>query len=108
MNHKDQQTLVIVMPLPVAIYWAGHFIVEYGIENSQQVLTFQLLSLLFDSVLLYLIIGLTSLKQHAMQIYRPLNDGDMSLARHFTGYLVSRDMVLQQRTVLARILTLIS
>lgn len=83
--------LAIVIPLPAAINWAGDLMVEYGSENSQQVLTLQLLSLLFDSVLLYLIIGLTSLKQHAMQIYRPLNDGDMSQARHFTGFLVSRD-----------------
>ena len=83
--------LTIVVPLPVAIYWTGHFIIEYAIENNQSLLTLKLLALLFDSVLLYLIIGLTSLKQHAMQIYRPLSDGDLPMARHFTGYLVSRD-----------------
>lgn len=82
---------IVVLPLPAAIYWASHCIVEYGIENSKHMLTLEVFSLLFDSVLLYLIIGLTSLKQHAMQIYRPLSNGDLPMARHFTGYLVSRD-----------------
>jgi len=44
-----------------------------------------------DAIIIYLAIGLTSLKQHAMQVYHPLKSGDLKTARHFTGYLVSRE-----------------
>lgn len=44
-----------------------------------------------DATILYLAIGLTSLNQHAMQVYHPLQSGDLPTARHFTGYLVSRE-----------------
>ena len=44
-----------------------------------------------DAIVLYLALGLTSLKEHAMQIYRPLEIGDLKTARHFTGYIVSRE-----------------
>jgi len=46
---------------------------------------------ILDATILYLAIGLTSLKQHAMQVYHPLKSGDLTTARHFTGYLVSRE-----------------
>ncbi len=44
-----------------------------------------------DAIVLYLALGLTSLKEHAMQIYQPLKSGDLKTARHFTGYIVSRE-----------------
>ncbi|TPH15785.1 cobalamin biosynthesis protein CobD [Litorilituus lipolyticus] len=44
-----------------------------------------------EALLLYLALGLQSLNQHAMQVYKPLKQGDLVAARHYTGYLVSRD-----------------
>jgi len=44
-----------------------------------------------DAFILYLALGLNSLNKHAMQVYRPLNANDLENARHFTGYLVSRN-----------------
>jgi adenosylcobinamide-phosphate synthase len=44
-----------------------------------------------DATVLYLAIGLNSLYQHALQIYRPLKSGDLKTARRFTGYIVSRE-----------------
>ena len=70
--------LVLVAPLPILIY----------VIDAQLSLFFQII---FEAILLYLVIGLTSLKQHALQIFKPLCDNDMTLARHFTSYLVSRD-----------------
>jgi adenosylcobinamide-phosphate synthase len=43
-----------------------------------------------DAFVLYLAIGLQSLKLHALQILKPLEENDLSTARHFCGYLVSR------------------
>lgn len=45
----------------------------------------------FDLLVLYLAIGGKSLKQHALQVYRPLANNDMAQARHYCSYLVSRD-----------------
>ena len=44
-----------------------------------------------DATLVYLALGLNSLHQHAQQIYQPLVHGNIEQARHFTGYIVSRD-----------------
>lgn len=44
-----------------------------------------------DAIMLYLALGLNSLNQHAMQVYEPLKANDLTKARHFTGYLVSRN-----------------
>ncbi|WP_235839691.1 cobalamin biosynthesis protein CobD/CbiB [Cognaticolwellia mytili] len=44
-----------------------------------------------DATVLYLALGLNSLHQHALQIYRPLKSGDLITARRFTGYIVSRE-----------------
>lgn len=69
---------VLVLPLPVLYF--------LFIEN----LTWYW-QIAADAVVLYLAIGLNSLYQHAMQIYRPLISGDLATARHFTGYIVSRE-----------------
>ncbi len=47
---------------------------------------------IFSGVVLYLAIGYTSLKQHAMAVALPLSKGDMEAARKKVGYIVSRDV----------------
>jgi len=44
-----------------------------------------------DAIVLYFAIGLNSLKLHALQILKPLEESDLTSARHFCGYLVSRN-----------------
>ena len=44
-----------------------------------------------EILFLYLALGLNSLHLHAMQVFKPLSQGDLTTARHYTGYLVSRD-----------------
>lgn len=44
-----------------------------------------------DATMLYLALGLNSLYHHAMQVYEPLKASDLTKARYFTGYLVSRN-----------------
>ena len=45
----------------------------------------------FSALTLYLCTGLQSLRVHALQIAGPLKRDDLTTARHFTGYMVSRD-----------------
>ncbi len=71
---------LLVLPLPI-IYLA----IEYYFVISWYWL------ILIDAFILHLAIGLNSLNQHAMQVYKPLKGGDLKQARHYTGYLVSRD-----------------
>ena len=47
--------------------------------------------IIVEALLLYLALGLNSLHLHAMQVFKPLNQGDLNTARHYTGYLVSRE-----------------
>lgn len=69
---------LLVLPLPVLYF----FLIEHLTWYWQ---------IAADATVLYLAIGLNSLHQHAMQIYRPLKSGDLNNARHFTGYIVSRE-----------------
>jgi len=69
---------LLVLPLPILYF----FLIEH-IPWYWQIAT--------DASVLYLAIGLNSLHQHAMQIYYPLKSGDLKVARHFTGYIVSRE-----------------
>lgn len=78
---------LLVLPLPVAL-WVLNSIAYAASSDSPLLLA---LIWLLNSVLLYLAIGLKSLQQHTLQIYQPLVQGDMACARHFTGYMVSRD-----------------
>ena len=68
--------LLLVVPLPLLLFWLS---------------THQVWWWFFDTLVLYFAIGLNSLKQHALQIYQPLQQGDLDSARHFTAYMVSRD-----------------
>lgn len=81
--------MLLVLPLPVTLWAINYMSVDYA-NNTDSTLTLALMWLL-NSLLLYLAIGLQSLKQHAMQIHQPLTTGDLQRARHFTGYMVSRD-----------------
>ncbi|MCW9083091.1 MAG: cobalamin biosynthesis protein [Colwellia sp.] len=69
---------LLVLPLPALYYYFATHLAWYW-------------QLIADSAVLYLAIGLTSLHQHAMQIYQPLKAGNLTKARHFTGYIVSRE-----------------
>jgi len=69
--------LLLVLPLPIFYYFILSDLPIYW-------------QVLLDSLILYLAIGLTSLEQHAMQVFRPLQQDNLRQARHFTGYLVSR------------------
>ncbi|AWB65196.1 cobalamin biosynthesis protein CobD [Saccharobesus litoralis] len=82
--------LVLVIPVPfVYIYLHGYF------TNS-------LSMLILDVIILYLAIGQKSLQQHANQVYQPLKNNDVEQARHFTGYLVSRDTSQLTESEMAR------
>ncbi|GAC10883.1 cobalamin biosynthesis protein CobD [Paraglaciecola chathamensis S18K6] len=67
----------------------NYFVMQYAQSTTSLLLT--ALACLVNGYLLYLTIGMQSLKEHAMQIYQPLAQGDITKARHFTGYIVSRD-----------------
>lgn len=69
---------LLVLPLPVLYF----FLIEHLTWYWQ---------ITADATVLYLALGLNSLHQHAMQIYHPLKRGDLNNARHFTGYIVSRE-----------------
>ncbi|MBL0711682.1 MAG: cobalamin biosynthesis protein [Colwellia sp.] len=73
---------LLVLPLPILYY----FFIECFIDDITGYW-----QILVDATVLYLAIGLNSLHQHAMQIYRPLKSGNLQNARHFTGYIVSRE-----------------
>lgn len=70
---------VLVLPLPVLVF----FLQSQWLPGS--------LSVALDVLILYLAIGFNSLKQHAMQVYQPIKAQDLSTARHYCGYMVSRD-----------------
>ena len=69
---------LLVLPLPLLYYFFINSFIGYW-------------QIIVDAVVLYLAIGLNSLHQHAMQIYQPLQSGDLKSARHYTGYIVSRE-----------------
>lgn len=49
------------------------------------------IQMIVEAIFLYLALGLNSLHVHAMQVFKPLAQGDLATARHYTGYLVSRE-----------------
>lgn len=68
--------LLLVLPLPLIV-----FILDDPTP----------LFWLLETFVLYLAIGQRSLAQHAEQILQPLQHNDLATARHFTGFIVSRD-----------------
>jgi len=69
---------ILVLPIPIIYFLYLNQLTWYW-------------QILLDASVLYLAIGLNSLYQHAMQVYHPLSVNNLSQARHFTGYLVSRE-----------------
>lgn len=78
--------LLLVLPLPL-FYGCLYYVLSDVLTPHYFTLTF----ILLDSLILYLAIGLNSLRQHAIQVYKPLVAEDLATARRFTGYLVSRE-----------------
>ncbi|WP_394201443.1 adenosylcobinamide-phosphate synthase CbiB [Marinagarivorans algicola] len=74
--------LLIVLPLPLLL-------MGYMIFIAEQLPWY--LNFAIEVTVVYFALGLRSLKEHALQVFRPLNLDDLKTARHFTGYLVSRD-----------------
>jgi adenosylcobinamide-phosphate synthase len=68
--------LILCLPLPVIYYYFHQSNVWFWC---------------LDAIVLYFAIGLKSLKLHALQISIPLEKDDLATARHFCGYLVSRN-----------------
>ena len=88
-NHKNKRSLkkvllgafawaILVLPIPLVYFLYLNQLTWYW-------------QILLDASVLYLAIGLNSLYQHAMQVYYPLSVNNLSQARRFTGYLVSRE-----------------
>jgi adenosylcobinamide-phosphate synthase len=68
--------LLLVLPLPLIVFiWDGQSPLFW----------------LFETFVLYLAIAQRSLAQHAQQILQPLQKNDLTTARYFTGFIVSRD-----------------
>lgn len=59
------------------------------------------LPFVFEVIVLYLVIGLRSLADHAMPVARALMDGDLAAARAAVGRMVSRDTGVLDETLLA-------
>lgn len=71
--------IILVIPVPMLCY----------LINLEQYMS-QYLTVIVDICVVYFAVGLKSLKQHAINIYRPLKNNDMPLARHATSMMVSR------------------
>ncbi len=74
--------MLLVLPLPLLL-------MGYIIFIAQQLPWY--LNLTIEVTVVYFSLGLKSLKEHALQVFTPLSLGNLKAARHFTGYLVSRD-----------------
>ena len=92
--------LSIVLPLPIMFFIFGNYILGTSTLDTSTLDTSSLdtstlgntpLFWLLETFILYLAIGQRSLAQHAQQIFQPLQHHDLATARHFTGYIVSRD-----------------
>lgn len=81
--------IILVLPVPTL----------YFIYCTELIWYWQVLA---DGMILYLAIGLNSLHQHAMQIYRPLQTNKLAEARKFTGYIVSRETQHLSETDMSR------
>jgi adenosylcobinamide-phosphate synthase len=68
--------LLLTLPLPIIYYFI----------HQDSALFWSL-----DVIVVYAAIGHKSLKQHALQILKPLQNNDIDEARHFCSYIVSRN-----------------
>lgn len=72
--------VLLVLPLPIALWL---------LIPKQEISLFS--SVLLDSLIIYWAIGHNSLRKHGLQIYHALLLNDISLARKYCGYIVSRE-----------------
>ncbi len=63
------------------------------------------ISWVIDGLVVYWALGLHSLKQHALQVYQPLKFNDLDSARHYCGYMVSRDTAQLSEEDISRAVT---
>lgn len=75
--------LILILPLPLVCF----YLQSLSVLSSH----FSFLYTALEIVILYSAIGLRSLELHGQQVYQPISNDDIDTARHFTGYLVSRD-----------------
>jgi len=80
---------LLVTPLPLTYFLFFNQLIWYW-------------QIILDGTILYLALGLNSLHKHAMQVYHPLKSGDLATARHFTGYLVSRETQTLSENAMSR------
>lgn len=67
--------LLLILPIPAAYYYFSQHFQSWWL----------------DIFILYLALGNKSLREHAVQVYQPLTEGNLTQARHYCSYLVSRD-----------------
>lgn len=72
--------LIAVLVCLVPAWWLTHLIISDG-----------LLSMLLETIILYLALGLSSLKEHAQQVLKPLQENQLDQARQALAMIVSRD-----------------
>ena len=77
--------LLVVSPIVLSVYYLSQYF-----------------SWWLDALLVYLAIGGQSLKEHAIQVYKPLVINDIKSARHYCGYLVSRETDELDETEISR------
>lgn len=80
-------TIILIVVLRGIAHWSG-LGVWFG--------------LLLDSLVLYVAIGFTSLKQHAQAVWRALDNHDVELARQKVGMIVSRDTQSMDETAIRK------
>lgn len=73
--------LLVVLPIVAASWLVTVWLAQLHI----------LLALMAHVILLYFCLGLRSLRDHLLPIAQALQEGDLPLARHLTGRIVSRD-----------------
>lgn len=83
---------LLVLPLPILYCWLMLILPSY-------------LVLILNIYVVYWAVALNSLKQHGMQIYQPLVDDDITQARHYCGYIVSRDTTELSEQAISRATT---
>lgn len=69
---------LLVLPLPLLYCWLMLILPYYAMWA-------------LNVYVVYWAVALNSLQQHGMQIYQPLIDDNIVQARHYCGYIVSRD-----------------
>ena len=90
--------LIPVTLVAVGLYFVESRLVEptdqvsvFGFLNKSHELLWAVIEFVLSVLVLYLAIGQNSLAQHAMAVYEPLDQDDMTQARNGLSMIVSRD-----------------